>query len=680
MISLPGNQSWAVSQASDLYGHVVRTKAVDFNRKGYISLARKPLAIFTENSGVSATGDADFQDLFAITADTSYYYFFTIDNVFGATVSETAVTVSEISTSSKPTFTGVCDATAFNGEIVCTGDTSVATLTGFNGSAGSGTWTDKGITLDSSYPHPLAVFGNLVQLAVGGKNVVRTYNTSYSLQATLTLPVEYVVTSMRWRGNKLYIGTRTTNGTDAMLFVWNGSGTSAQAGHPVDADWIYSVCTYGSSVAVLTSRGQILRFEGEGFSELASLPVKYTRNSWSENATVGVVGKAINRGMWANGDLIYLNIQGEPRGLFAPGAYDQPGGLWCYDPAVGLYHKAGFTTEPYRRLSISTLASNIFTFGSAHGASTGDPVWAASVSNIPALVAGVVYYAIVESTTAIRLAASPADALAGRGLACSGTISGDILAFDSLDMTANTLGCIPGPVYGFNKNQFSPFFASEVLFGGSSVNPTGTTICSLMSLGMTRGVGSFVTARARGDITDIFRQVVLKMRQLQLDTESVIVKYRTSERFGLPTPVVTSSSGLATWVNASSFTVNTAGKDIRSAQIGDEVEIVKGAGAGYSGHISGLQNDTATWTITLDEDIPLISASDLSDIFVNNWTKLYPTLTNETPTLDRGFAELTVPSGIEGVGWIQFKVEMRGTSELAIDLLHFINELAASPT
>lgn len=668
MIRLPGENGWKTSTASDLLGNIVRTRGVDFNEDGYLTLSKKPTAIYTEHA-VAGTGDADFQDPFAIAADSSYYYVFTIDHVFGFTISETAITIGEVSTSSQPTFAITSDAVSYNSAIACTGSTTLDYLSSFNGSNGGGTWNNASdFSLSASYPHPLSRIEHRNTLAVGdGNQVKQTDAAAWTDDDTniLTLPSEYIVTAMAWRGNKLYIATRTYSGTNAMLFVWSGSGTSAEAGYPVDSDWIYSIIEYDSSVALLTATGQLLRFNGSGFDVLANLPVYYTPYSWSENATGQNIGKVARRGMWANGDIIYFSITGEPRGLFSPSAYKQPGGLWCYNPRVGLYHKAGFTTEAYRILSISDLQSSEFTFASAHLIQTGDPIWAHTVTNIAALTAGYVYYAIKTGASSFKIAASPADAYAGRHITCSGTINGDKLAVDTYDAVANTTSLVSGPIHGFNKNQFSKFFASEMLYAGSAKDPVDTTIASLMSLGESRSVGYVVTPKLTSKgLKDALQSITASIRGLHLDSDKVVVKYRTRERFGLPAATLLAGTGVVTWVDSTSFTLSTAGKDIQSAEVGDEVEFVRGAGAGYSAHITEIDDTTSTWTITIDEAIPDIAASDRSDIYVDNWTKL-ATITRDTQYVDEGFFD----QPLEGSSaWIQFKIELRGANP-AISLL-----------
>lgn len=671
---LPRENTWRSVQGSDMFGDIMRSRNVDLSETGYVTLSKKPCCIFN-NVAVAGTGDVDFDDVIAIAADDTYYYFIAADGKnTGATISETALTFADINTSGAPTVVVTSDATSYNSAIAVSGSTDLRYLASFDGTANSGTWTTASDFSFGTNPHPLCKIEHRNTLAIGdGNKVYQTDAAAWTDDDTniLTIPVEYVVTSMRWRGNKLYIGTRNVSGGNAMLFVWGGTGTSADYGWPVDAGWIYSVCEYGSSVAVLTSAGQLLYFNGGGFQVLANLPVFYTPFTWHQNATgQNTRGKAVNRSMWAIGDTIYLNIEGEPRGADAPENYKQPGGLWIFDPAVGLYHRAGYTAETYRILTISSLASNIFNFSSAHGVSTGDAVWAHTVTNIDELTAGRVYYAVVESSTAFKLALSPADAHAGRTMLASGTVSGDKLAVETLDVLGATQQLIPGPVHGFSRLQPSKFFATEVFFAGKVWNTlmNSNEATTLMSFGMGRNVGYFVTPKLYGQhITDTFQKIVANIRGLNLDTDKVVIKFRTRERFGLPTPIRVSGLS-ANWTDDSNFTIDTATKDVRSAQVGDEVEFTQGAAAGYTAHITAIDDSTSTWTITLDEDVPGIAASDRSDFIIDNWTKL-GTFTNTSNTIDQGFLEQLV--GNEGA-WCQFKIEMRGTG-VAINMLDVIS-------
>lgn len=673
---LPTDNQWNVVHETDLFGDIVRCRNIDLSETGKVRLARKPTAIYTDNAASSTTGDSDFDKPIAIVSDGTYIYVFTSgasDRHFKFDITETGINATKITNTGQPTVTETSDAITFEGEVVVSGGTVLRRLAGHPSAWSSTSISD--FSLSGTNPNPLCRVEHRRTFVVGDGNVVyQSDAAAFTDDDTniLTLPDEYIVTSIRWRGNKLYIGTRNIGGGNAMLFVWNGSGTSAESGWPVDADWIYSLCEYGNSVAVLTSAGQLLRFNGGGFDPLAEFPVYYTPYSWTEiGAGATTLGKAINRGMFAIGSTIYITIQGEPSGIGGPDAHKQPGGLWIYDPDAGLYHRAGFATEPYKKLDISTLDSSIFTLSAAHGLSTGDPVYAFSVSNIAALVPGRVYYAIVESTTALKLAYTPADAEEGDYITCSGTISGDSLAVDDLAAVGNVHSVEPGAVYGFGKQQGSRMFMTEVLFCGASEDTGGGEIHSMMSLGLGRNVGYFLTPKIYASgATDVFKKIVSSIEGLNVDTDKVVIKYRTKERPGLPSPQALTSTGYATWTDANTFTVDTTAKPIMRAEVGDEVEIMFGAGAGYSAHITAINDATSTWTIDIDESIPEIAASDKSDVQIDNWTKLCA-ITKDNTTYDQGYIDSALG---KTNGWIQFKVELRGR-DVAINRLQIINEI-----
>lgn len=662
MINIPGDDKrWHTGTASDLFGPLVRTRNMDFDKEGYASLARKAMALYSLDS------DSDFGRLVAIAADASNYYFVTTNHIFSLAPTNSALPFTELTATNMPSLQVGSDAVQFGGALVISGSTSV---TDWTGSA----WTSAArITgFSSSYPHPLCVFENRLELAVANGNVVTTYNTSYVLQNTLTLPSKYVVVSMRWLRNNLFVGTRTTDGSDAMVFIWNGTGTTAQQGYPIGADWAYSLAPYQSSIAVLTSAGQCLRFNGGGFDGLFTLPIYYTNYAWSGDTGLSGVGKCLNRGMIAVGDVLFFNIDGQPVNNSGISVVNQPSGLWCYDPNVGPYHKAGYVTEVYRNLTISTLASSIFTMASAHGCETGDAVWASSVGNIAALTAGQVYYAIKVSTTALQLALSPADALAGRAVTASGTLSGDKLAFDDITTVGSTNGCTPGAVSGFSALRANTFFAADVFFGGTAADPDGNTINTLMSLGMGRNVGSFITAfLPAAGITDTFQKVFAKLKELNLSTDKVLVKYRLKERPGLPTPTRYQSGGKATWVDGTSFTIDTTKKDVQSALAGDEVEVVEGAAAGYTAHITSIDSNTSTFTYVVDETFVGGVNGDLSDLIIDNW-KIADTFTSSSAAASDGFLQ----SGIDSPStYIQLKFELRGQN-ISIAMLDIINAIS----
>lgn len=653
------NGRWSVRHGKDLFADIVQTKNLSFDEGGFIKLARKPIALY------SNADDGDFDKCVAIVPNdaSGVYYLVTIDGVFSLDPSPFAVT--QLTATNQPTTYGGSDAIFFNGALHVSGTT---TVTDWTGSA----WTSAArITgLSADYPHPMAVFEDRIELSIGNGNTVKNYSTGYSNGGstspfTLTIPAQYIVTSLRWRAGRMYVGTRHQYGGEAKLFVWDGGATSAPNGYGVGANWIYSMAEYGGSIVVLTSRGQLLRFNGGGFDELARLPVYDTPYSWESSASVATssFGNCPNRGMAAIGTKLYLNITGDLRlnSNDYPGNYlhTQPSGLWVYDPGVGLYHRSGHQQPQFRTLTVTTLTSNVLGFGGVgHYLKTGDPVLAQSVSNITGLTQFQMYSCIKESETSLKLALSRADALNGDEITLSGTPSGDTLRVDSIAAYGATFDTIAGAICPFASTFQRPFYGTELLFACEPINTANTTTHILNSLGDQANRGYFVTSPIPPSaLTDTFQKLFLWIQDMLYDADEIIIKYRLKKRAGLPTPARTSDTGLATWTSPTTFTIDTTVKDAKSAAIGDEVEFISGAVAGYSSKITAIDTTSSTYAYTIEDSLPT-TAGDLSEAVFENWTVLNIFDTTD-PNLAQGYLQALLGDGNKS-SMIQFKVEVRG--------------------
>ncbi len=659
------NKVWAVAHGRELDGDIVGTLNMDFNMKGVARPALLPIVLQT------TTGSAQFGIPIAVTSDGSVYQVIT---TLGAwSVSNGSVFTRLLDSGNEPTIGVGGDAVRFNGNTVVSGTTTVHSHNGT-------TWTPQISSLANSAPHPLCVFENRNELAVGNANQVQTYNTSYSLQNTLILPAEYTVVWMRWRQNSLYIGTRNISGGGAKMFVWTGTGSSAQAAYGVQGSWIYSGTEYQSSIVVLSSSGQLLRFNNGGFDEIAHFPVYDTQYSWvSSSAPSSSIGKCSNRGMIASGDNLYINISGDlsRNGVDFPGNYmvEQPSGLWQFSPGIGLQHKAGYNYTGRQKLTVTAVLSNELSFGTnGHMAETGDAVFMDTVTGLTGVTVNLTYFAIKVSETSIKLALSPADALEARAVTVAGTPSTDKIAFNTYNSIGSLYQTTPGCVGLFQNTPFYDFYGTEVMFGGRCLNGSASNISTFMSLGLGRNVSSFITAPLRSDnVLDTFQKFFGFMEPLRQDSESILIKYRARAVYGLPTPVTFSTpSGLANWQTSSSFTIDTLVKDFQSVSIGDELTVLNGAAAGRTAHIvslTPLPNLSTTLLVVIDESFPGIVPGYLSEVIADNWTKMTTDVDNTDKGNDIGLLEKNVDKTST---WIQFKFELRGKG-IPIRLLQFIN-------
>lgn len=646
---LPSNNGkWNVSHGKDFFADIVATKNLNFDNEGFISVSRNPMVLkarIADNFGI----------LQAVAADETLYYLITSRGYYSLDVSSGVPVFTELNNMGQPTATAGIDGVIFAGVLVVTGTTMVRSYSSPN-------WTDQGITISASYPHPLCVDENRNEIAVANGNVLKTYNTAFSLQNTLTIPAQHVITTVRYRQNKYYIGTRNISGGNAKMFVWNGTGTSAEAQFDVHCDWLYSLADFDSSICAVVSSGQILRFNGGGFDELDHFPVYDTQYSWVSNASVATgAGKVLNRGMLAVGDDLYLNIDGSLRTTDTyPGAYlsDQPSGLWCLDKSVGLYHKNGLNYKKFAAKSVSSLASGNLVFATAHDAETGDAVTASTISSLTGISANTTYFVIKVSTTTLKLAISPADAAAGNAITLGGSVTSEALTF----YPANSFGSTradggPAAIGMMNFNIPKAFYGLGLLIGGRLLDNANATVECIQTEGLARGRGYFVTSPIPASgIADLFQKLFMGIHEMNFSTDSIVIKYRKLPRLGLPTPLAVSAGGLATWVNGTSFTIDTTLKDFKSALVGDEIEILSGVGSGVLTHITAINSASNPYTVTIQDTVLDVVAADVSEVSADNWT-LLGSISSTSNNVADSFAEYPIA---KESGMLQFKIELRG--------------------
>lgn len=670
MITLPGaNRKWSTDQSSDIYSDAIQTKNVEFDKAGYLALAKRAMVLYSKDS------DSDFSNVIAMGADSTFLYVVTTNNFFLISIaSETLLTVKN-NTGTPPTFAFNSDLEFFNGIPHVSGTTTVnsfdPSLIGFS------PWVSRITGLSSSYPHPMCKHEGRQTLLIADGNVLHQYDTSYveDMANKLTIPADYVITGVRYRNNNAYVFTRNILGGNAKLFVWNGTGVGNNGAFGVAADWIYSGCEYGSYIGIVTSAGQVLEFNGAGFTELANFPVYYSPFPWtSANAISNLIGNVANRGMEAIGNILYININGllnagqaSIAGTYLPG---MPSGLWKYDPDIGLYHNAGLNYKLHQQLQPTGTASNALVFSTPHGLSTGDAILCVAQAGVTNARVGQTYFGIVVGPNAIQLALTPAEAVANKPIFISGTpTSGDQYAFDTYNSMGSGQVSNAGPIFIMKKLISDLFYSSTILFAGVALDNSQSSKGVLCGLGLGRNIGYFVTPKIpSANVMDIFQKLLLKYPQLNQDTEEMILKWRNNERYGTPSHTSFITLG-GTFTSATTFTVNPQNKDIQTAEIGDEIEIINGAACGYLAHITNIDSITnpALWVITIDQAFPVTNGDTMDFLFVN-WIQYNP-MTNGEKTNTQNFAERAI--GESGT-WLQFKIVMAGR-DIAIEQLIFIN-------
>lgn len=672
MIRIPSvdTKQWQQLNNGELFGNLYSTYNCNFDTEGLLKQSRAPISIY------SNADDANFLTPLAFGNNGSNIYVLTEDGVFTVQWNVSDPIIEQVTTTDQPTFSQFSDGIMWNNNFYCAG----GDLKYYTGSV----WTDTGAGGGTTTPITLAVFESLNYLAMGYGSQVELYNDTHTLVETLVLPSEYWITSIRYRDQKLYIGTRHRYLGEAKLFVWNGNGAAAQSAYGVQSDWIFSITEYQSSIALVTKNGQLLRFNGGGFDSLANFPVYHTNRLWnysdaSSGSSYGVMGSVRNRGMIAMGDVLYINVTNEIRNQGIQRTVDgyyldnMPSGVWCYDPKVKLYHYAGQTADKYTTYTASSLSDSTLTLSSDTTARTGDPVYVRDVGSLTGISGTTQWsgYIIKIASNQIRLTTTRANAFTGNYITLGGSVTSASIFIPTYKNGGNINGgkssAIAVAQYG-SLDAPADVFNSHLIYGAScsdsSTVTTSRTALNILTHGFT--ISRFVSQKAySSDVTSAQREVTVKYNNLWLNDDEIIVKYRIVERLGMPTMATNNETAAraATWSSGTTFTVSegtTYGTvpSLYQVEAGDECIITQGAGAPYSAHVSSISVNAGTWTIVLDETITGITAGNTCSVVFTNFKKL-GVIDNTVETHGLGFSTLGFPSDVKG-RYIQLAFELRG--------------------
>lgn len=661
MISLPPSRQWTQKNNGEVFGSLFSTRNINFDEQGYLKLARKSVAMISGVSNFGAIKSIDY----VTNAGTRGYYFMTDGHPF---MYDPLSPTSLVDLNG----TGHTGGAGFDGLIwqnrwYVSQDTNFAYL--------FGTWTTGLGTLTAGNVHPLCVFENLNNLAIGDGNQVHLYDTSHTIVKSLVLPLNFEVRWMVWKNNNLYIGTRNISGGKAFMFLWSATSTAADFGYQVDDAWIFSGCAYKSTIAIMTSNGELQEFNGGGFDVLAVLPIYYNSASWY-NGNGFTFGRMAHRGMIADGDMIYLNLDTH---VEAPDPYlvTSPAGLWQYDPNVGLYHKAGWSTGQYYHFSnfdgtFVNTSTDTITTSANFTCPTGTLVgYQGDIAGLAVNSTGY-YFMIRLSASTFKLASTYANAI--NSIAIDLTSSGSTYHFDfsENDEYGKVYSLNPEPAalalvshLDINVNSYEQINESVVLFGNAQAdnNQLSSNMPVLNSLAKGYNIGSFVTQKIYSeDITDTFGKIVEKFSKFNETCDQFIMKYRSAKRANMP---VIGISSAAVWTNGTTFTTT---KDLSSVKIGDEVEIINGRCSGYNSHILNVSLSSGTYTVVIDETLPNVSSGDKSDFVIDNWVK-----SSKTPVTLATLNNIARQNTQGDKPWIQLKFELRGVSEPTMEEIQVIN-------
>lgn len=217
-----------------------------------------------------------------------------------------------------------------------------------------------------------------------------------------------------------------------------------------------------------------------------------------------------------------------------------------------------------------------------------------------------------------------------------------------------------------------------LVFGGR-VDGGATEYYTFASVTSGENRGFFSTSRIESpEVQESWRYVWLKFEEFENSEDAILLKYRTKYREGLPF----TTDNEVTWTSSTTFTSTET--FFANVVAGDEVSVVDGKGAGCIAHIASISNNAGTYTVTLDEAITAVAASDTGRVIVDNFHRLpayeganaISTATINNAEVGARFAKVAIPEVTATdyqpapSEWIEVKAELRGEniriSEMAV--------------
>ena len=225
-------------------------------------------------------------------------------------------------------------------------DTLIVTLATSVSKLVSGTWTANYalVTLDNftGANHPVcSAFNGLI--LIGNTYKVVSINTAGTKNDTcMILPSNYWVEWIKSSSNGVWVGAKNVAGGEAKVFYWNGSDSNYTQGYVIPSSYVFSGIIGRDNVPYcINAYGQLLRFNGSSFAEVARLPMANSKRYSLTGYAVTDGFQPIHRNGMCNGegDEILIMVNAGLNGTMTKLLENQLSGVWSYTPDNGLVHK-----------------------------------------------------------------------------------------------------------------------------------------------------------------------------------------------------------------------------------------------------------------------------------------------------------------------------------------------------
>lgn len=627
------NPQYKVPNISDKFGDIIRTRNINLDLQGYAQLSPRMAMLYSEND------DNDFALPLAIGKYAiGEFQVLTGDRNFGVAVGTASISTTEDTGSNTPQATLDSDGAWFQG--LWHACTATAVLSRPASGGASQAWTSRITGLTSGVRHIIRQHKSRVQLCVSNGNVVKQYDTSYSGTTDLTIPADYEISGMEYNNGYMGIITRlasngtTGNDNEAMFYQWSGASTSANISIGLGSDAGIAIFAYKSSFVVVTRSGELKYFNGAGFQTIATFPFYFTQHTFGDAQNNNALGNVFG---YVAGDNIHINFGNDISIVSRDGARTLktfPAGIWCYDPAVGLYQmyspsisKLSMTAVTAADVNIST---NILTTSDTVP-STGNIARFISTGTAPdGISINQDYYVIKVSSTTFKLAETREHARNGTAIdiTSQGADTHRFIVIEHNDYGASQY-LYPGACgsVGDVGNNY-PIYTD--IIAGARLNGTDGSDFDTLSIAVPwlENVGVIETRRYSSEVSeDAERGFEIRFKPLNNDS-SIRVYSKTEDVLSFPLSTYNDS---ATWLGTN---ILTTARDLTAAQTYLEsggavlMEILSGAGGGNVVAVTSIKCEGGVCSVELEEDVFGVQSGYVCDFIIDNYRHEY-TITSD---------------------------------------------------
>lgn len=227
------------------------------------------------------------------------------------------------------------------------------------------------------------------------------------------------------------------------------------------------------------------------------------------------------------------------------------------------------------------------------------------------------------------------------------------------DFAQNRLAQV-GALFNAKSTSNDSSLNSDLLIGASYLTDNSTTHYGifLVDTNDTKSkIGYLVSPKIDSpSVLENWQKLYLTHKLLLSATDRICLKYRTSE--------IPAIEGAITWTSTTQFTTTL---DLSSFAVGDEVEGIRGGGAGQIEHITAISLNAGTYTVTLANavtGVPLGNSTARARF--QKWLSL-----GEQTSQSIDFKEFPI---MQQSSWIQIKMVMYFTGVDEVNYLQLVTE------